>query len=61
MSLPVRVDPVKERARTSMWWLRTEPETLPNPVTTLMTPGGKPASLIKWPILADFLEVNNYF
>jgi hypothetical protein len=44
ISRPVAVDPVKVTRSTSMWAARAAPASVPNPVTTLITPGGTPAS-----------------
>jgi hypothetical protein len=44
MRLPVRVEPVKEIARTSGCVQSASPASAPMPWTTLKTPGGTPAS-----------------
>ncbi len=43
---PTAVDPVKAILSTSGWAARALPTAGPNPVTTLNTPGGNPASSI---------------
>ena len=42
--LPVSVEPVKATLSTPGWRTRAHPVVGPKPVTTLKTPGGKPAS-----------------
>ena len=44
MSLPTWVDPVKAILSTPGWAASAFPTSGPQPVTTLTTPGGKPAS-----------------
>ena len=46
--LPTAVDPVKLILATVMLEASRAP-VLPGPLTKLMTPGGKPASLTRWP------------
>jgi hypothetical protein len=42
-SRPTSVEPVKATLSTPGWAAMAAPTTLPGPVTTLITPGGKPA------------------
>ena len=42
---PVGVEPVNPILRTSGWVTSASPATAPVPVTTLSTPGGRPASV----------------
>ena len=44
MRRAVWVEPVKAILRTSGWRTRASPTTSPRPLTTLTTPGGKPAA-----------------
>jgi hypothetical protein len=44
ISRPVAVDPVNAMRSTSMWAASAAPASAPRPVTTLITPGGTPAS-----------------
>ncbi len=46
MSLPTSVDPVKATLSTSLCAASAAPAVSPNPVTTLTTPSGTPASAI---------------
>ena len=48
-SAPTAVDPVKAILSTPGWAASALPTAGPNPVTTLNTPGGKPASAIRGP------------
>lgn len=43
--LPTAVEPVKEVITTSGWPTRCSPASRPAPVTMLITPSGRPASL----------------
>ena len=45
MREPVAVEPVNEILARCGWSTRAWPASLPNPVTTLTAPGGKPASI----------------
>src|SRR5690625_2278203 len=42
---PVVVEPVKEILAIALWSVNALPASLPNPVTTLTTPSGHPASV----------------
>ncbi len=44
ISRPTAVEPVKEILSTPGWVTSAAPISLPRPVSTLRTPGGKPAS-----------------
>ena len=44
MARPVGTEPVKVTPRTSGWRTSGAPASSPKPVTTLSTPGGRPAS-----------------
>ena len=46
ISLPTSVEPVNATLSTSSWAARAAPAVSPNPVTTLTTPSGTPASAI---------------
>lgn len=48
ISFPVAVEPVKAIFMTSGCWTSAEPAILPWPFRMLTTPGGKPASLIRF-------------
>ncbi len=43
--LPTSVEPTKLRWSTSGWAARAAPASGPSPVTTLTTPGGRPAAI----------------
>lgn len=47
---PTYVDPVNEILSTNLC-CEIEAPVYPNPETMLITPGGKPASMISWPII----------
>jgi hypothetical protein len=57
--LPAKAEPVKLILLMSIWLASAAP-TFPSPVTMLITPGGKPASLIRLPNcsipMGDFSE-----
>ena len=48
ISFPVAVEPVKAILSMSRCCAMAAPATLPKPFTMLTTPGGKPASLIRF-------------
>ncbi len=53
--LPTAVEPVKEVMATSGWATRCSPASRPVPLTMLITPSGRPASMAAW---ANIREVS---